>query len=290
MKVLITGCNGQVGSCLTERLIAEAEVLALDSKRLDITDREAVFSIVSEFKPNYIINAAAYTAVDRAEQEIELSYAVNRNGPLNLAQVAKEIGAVLLHISTDYVFDGDGGNPYKESDKTGPKSVYGQSKLAGERAIAEACPKYLILRTAWVFGEHGTNFVKTMLRVAESRDELSIVGDQFGGPTYAGDVAGALITMIQHVEQGKDTKWGVYHFSGMPYASWFGFASAIFTAAEQQQVLAKIPTLSSIPTSAYPTPAKRPANSRLDCFKIEKQFGIKPSDWLTALNNIQAYK
>ncbi|WP_165312522.1 dTDP-4-dehydrorhamnose reductase [Vibrio ziniensis] len=290
MKVLITGCNGQVGHCLTERLKTQAEVLALDYEGLDITNREAVLNTVAEFKPNYIINAAAHTAVDRAEQEVDLSYAINRDGPLYLAQAAKECGAVMLHISTDYVFDGTGEQPYQESDSTGPQGVYGQSKLAGEQAVAEACPQHLILRTAWVFGEHGNNFVKTMLRLAQSRDELSIVGDQFGGPTYAGDIADALIAMVQFIEQGNQPQWGVYHFSGMPYASWFDFASAIFQAAEQHNVLVKQPQLSSIPTSAYPTPAKRPANSRLNCSQIENQFGIKPSDWQAALNNIQAYK
>ncbi|HDY8011786.1 TPA: dTDP-4-dehydrorhamnose reductase [Vibrio vulnificus] len=290
MKVLITGCNGQVGHCLTERLKTQAEVLALDYEGLDITNREAVFNTVAEFKPNYIINAAAHTAVDRAEQEVELSYAINRDGPRYLAQAAKQCGAVMLHISTDYVFDGMGDKPYQESDSTGPQGVYGQSKLAGEQAVAEACPEHLILRTAWVFGEHGNNFVKTMLRLAQSRDELSIVGDQFGGPTYAGDIADALTTMVQYIEQGNKPKWGVYHFSGMPYASWFDFASGIFQAAEQHKVLDKLPLLSSIPTSAYPTPAKRPANSRLNCSQIENQFGIKPSDWQAALKNIQAYK
>lgn len=290
MKVLITGCNGQVGHCLTERLKTQAEVLALDYEGLDITNREAVFNTVAEFGPNYIINAAAHTAVDRAEQEVELSYAINRDGPSYLAQAAKACGAVMLHISTDYVFDGMGDKPYQERDSTRPQGVYGQSKLAGEQAVAEACPEHLILRTAWVFGEHGNNFVKTMLRLAQSRDELSIVGDQFGGPTYAGDIADTLITMVQYIEQGSKPKWGVYHFSGMPYASWYDFASAIFQAADQHGVLDKQPRLSSIPTAAYPTPAKRPANSRLDCAKIENQFGIKPSDWQAALNNIQAYK
>ncbi|MBC8796421.1 dTDP-4-dehydrorhamnose reductase [Shewanella algae] len=290
MKVLITGCNGQVGHCLTERLTKQAEVLALDYEGLDITDQDAVLNTVAEFQPNYIINAAAHTAVDRAEQEVELSYAINRDGPSYLAQAAKECGAVMLHISTDYVFDGMGDKPYQESDRTEPQGIYGQSKLAGEQAVAESCPEHLILRTAWVFGEHGNNFVKTMLRLAQCRDELSIVGDQFGGPTYAGDIADALIAMVLHLEQGKQAKWGVYHFSGMPYASWFDFASAIFQAAEQRELLTGQPKLSAIPTSAYPTPAKRPANSRLDCRRIENQFGIKPSDWNAALNNIQAYK
>lgn len=290
MRVLITGCNGQVGHCLTERLKDKADLLALDYEGLDITDQAAVFSVVSEFLPDYIINAAAHTAVDRAEQEVELSNAINRDGPQYLAQAAESCGATILHISTDYVFDGTGEQPYIESDLTSPQGVYGQSKLAGEQAVADECSKHLILRTAWVFGEHGNNFVKTMLRLAQTRDELNIVGDQFGGPTYAGDIADALIAIVDYIEQGQQPAWGVYHFAGMPYASWYEFAAKIFQLAETKGVLAKQPKIASIPTAAYPTPAKRPANSRLDCSKIENQFGIKPSDWVAALDNIQAYK
>ncbi|MBY7995840.1 dTDP-4-dehydrorhamnose reductase [Vibrio fluvialis] len=290
MRVLITGCNGQVGHCLTERLKIKAEILALDYEGLDITDQQAVSKTVADFKPDYIINAAAHTAVDRAEQEIELSNAINRDGPQYLAQAAQNINAVMLHISTDYVFDGIGDKPYVETDNTGPQGVYGQTKLAGELAVAQGCKKHLILRTAWVFGEHGNNFVKTMLRLAQTRDELNIVGDQFGGPTYAGDIADALIAMVDYIEQGQQPAWGVYHFAGMPYASWYEFAAKIFQLAETKGVLAKQPKIASIPTAAYPTPAKRPANSRLDCSKIENQFGIKPSDWVAALDNIQAYK
>ena len=290
MRVLITGCNGQVGYCLTERLKDKVEILALDQEGLDITDERAVNKTVSDFKPDYIINAAAHTAVDRAEEEIESSNAINRDGPRYLAEAAQQVNAVILHISTDYVFDGEGEKPYLESDETAPQGVYGQSKLAGELAVAQSCPKHLILRTAWVFGEHGNNFVKTMLRLAQTRDELSIVGDQFGGPTYAGDIADALIAMIEYIDQGQQPNWGIYHFSGMPYASWYDFAGKIFQLAESKGVLNKQPLLSSISTSSYPTPAKRPANSRLDCRNIENYFGIKPSDWRAALENIQAYK
>ncbi len=290
MRVLITGCNGQVGHCLTERLKNKAEILALDYEGLDITDPMAVNKAVADFKPDYIMNAAAHTAVDRAEQEVELSNAINRDGPQYLAQAAQKINAVILHISTDYVFDGTGDKPYAETDNTGPQGVYGQTKLAGELAVAQSCEKHLILRTAWVFGEHGNNFVKTMLLLAQTRDELNIVGDQFGGPTYAGDIADALIAMVECIEQGQQPAWGVYHFAGMPYASWYEFAAKIFQLAETKGVLAKQPKIASIPTSAYPTPAKRPANSRLDCSKISTQFGIQPSDWVTALDKIQDYK
>ncbi|WCP67270.1 dTDP-4-dehydrorhamnose reductase [Vibrio tubiashii] len=290
MKIMITGCNGQVGTCLVEQLKGKAELLAVDYKDLDITQQEAVMESVTQFNPDFIINAAAHTAVDKAEEEIESSYAINRDGPKYLAEAAQQCGAVMLHISTDYVFDGQGEKAYRESDMTGPQGIYGESKLAGEKAVAEVCEKYLILRTAWVFGESGNNFVKTMLRLAESRSELSVVGDQFGGPTYAGDIASALIKMAEVVDSGSKVDWGIYHFSGMPYASWFEFAKEIFTIAQTQGVIEKQPSLLSIPTSAYPTPAKRPANSRMDCGKIAQQFDIKPSDWQQALQSISDYK
>ncbi|UXI00522.1 dTDP-4-dehydrorhamnose reductase [Photobacterium sp. TY1-4] len=290
MKILITGSNGQVGHCLVSKLTGKAELLAVDRAELDITDEAAVHEVVQAFSPDYIINAAAHTAVDKAEKEVELSYLINRDGPRYLAEAAQQCGAVMLHISTDYVFDGQGETPYVESDQTGPQGVYGQSKLAGEQAVASCCEKHFILRTAWVFGEHGNNFVKTMLRLGENRDALSIVGDQFGGPTYAGDIADALITMVNHLESGQHAAWGVYHFSGMPHVSWYDFAEKIFEQAAEKEVLKTTPNLSSIPTSAYPTPATRPENSRLDCTIIEAQFGIQPSNWVQALDNIQAYK
>ncbi|SHG04753.1 dTDP-4-dehydrorhamnose reductase [Vibrio gazogenes] len=290
MRVLVTGCNGQVGHYLVEQLRGKVDLLSYSKEQLDITDQVAVFSIVSEFAPHYIINAAAYTAVDKAEQDVDLSYAINRDGPQYLAEAADRCGAVMLHISTDYVFDGDVDGSYTERDATAPQSIYGESKLAGEIAVAEACRRHLILRTAWVFGEHGSNFVKTMLRLGAERDALSIVSDQVGGPTYAGDIAKALITMIEFIDAGKEPLWGIYHFSGAPYVSWYEFSRVIFDQAESSQILDKKPLLKAIPTREFPTPAKRPANSRLNCDKIVQQFGIKPSDWQKALINIRNYK
>lgn len=290
MKILITGSRGQVGHSLVAQLQGKAELLAVDRDELDITDRDAVLRKAEQFRPDYIINAAAHTAVDRAEDEIALSYNINRDGPAYLAEAAQQVDAVLLHISTDYVFDGKSDQIYSEEMLVGPQGIYGKSKLAGEYAVAERVDRYLILRTAWVFGEHGCNFVKTMLRLGETRDALSIVGDQIGGPTYAGDIAAALIRMVEFIETGNVPEWGVYHFSGMPYVSWFGFAQAIFEQAGKAGLLSSLPTLSSISTSEYPTRAQRPANSRLNCQKIQRQFGIAPSDWQFALNNIQAYK
>ena len=289
-KFLITGAKGQVGHCLTEQLTGKAEILAVDRDELDITDRDAVFNIVKTFKPDVIINAAAHTAVDRAESEVELSEAINVKGPQYLAEVANEIGAVILHISTDYVFEGTGTGEYKEDDQTNPQGVYGRTKLEGEIAVQQANPRSIILRTAWVFGEHGHNFVKTMLRLAKDRDSLGIVGDQFGGPTYAGEIAKALIEMSNQILAGKENAFGVYHFTGKPYVSWYEFAKAIFAEAELQNILEKSPLVNSIATSDYPTPAKRPANSRLDLTKIKQVFNIEPSDWQAALKNIKAYQ
>lgn len=291
MRVLITGCYGQVGSCLTRQLANNGNITVrgLDREHLDITNQKAVSAAVAEFKPTIIINAAAHTAVDKAEEEVDLSYAINRDGPKYLAQAAQSVGAAILHISTDYVFEGNKVGEYVETDATNPQGVYGESKLAGEIAVAEACEKHIILRTAWVFGESGNNFVKTMLRLGENRDALSIVGDQFGGPTYAGDIANTLIQIAKRIHQGDAVKYGVYHYSGLPHVSWFDFADAIFDVAVEQGVLEKKPRLTSITTDQYPTPAKRPSNSRLSTEKITLGLSVKASDWKVALNNIQAY-
>ncbi|MEZ8464804.1 dTDP-4-dehydrorhamnose reductase [Vibrio splendidus] len=291
MRVLITGCYGQVGSCLTKQLAdnENTKVLALDRESLDITSQDAVNAAVAEFEPNVIINAAAHTAVDKAEEEVELSYAINRDGPKYLAQAAQNVGAAILHISTDYVFEGNKVGEYAESDQTNPQGVYGESKLAGEKAVAQACEKHVILRTAWVFGENGNNFVKTMLRLGENRDALSIVGDQFGGPTYAGDIASTLIQIAKRITQSDAVEYGVYHYSGLPHVSWFDFANAIFDVAVEQGVLVKKPSLISITTEEYPTPAKRPSNSRLSTERITQTFSVKASDWKAALGNIEAY-
>lgn len=288
-KYLITGANGQVGYCLTQQLLGKAEVLAVDRDKLDITDRNAVFHVVSEFRPDVIINAAAHTAVDRAETEVALSEAINVNGPKYLAEAAAEIGALILHISTDYVFNGQGEKPYCETDPVDPQGVYGKTKQAGEIAVQNANPKSVILRTAWVFGEHGNNFVKTMLRLGKEREVLGVVADQFGSPTYAGDIANALIEISEQILNGKQNAYGIYHFSGQPYTNWHGFAQEIFQQAVLQKILEKAPLVNAIATSDYPTPAKRPANSRLDLNKIKQTFGIEPSDWKKALLNLSKY-
>jgi dTDP-4-dehydrorhamnose reductase len=290
IRVLVTGSRGQVGHCLMQQVESLPwSLLAVDRDELDISEREAVLRTVAQWQPDVIINAAAHTAVDRAETEVDASYAINRDGPAYLAEAAHHVGAVLLHISTDYVFAGDKDGLYVETDPVDPQGVYGASKLAGEQAVAEHCSRHLILRTAWVFGEHGNNFVKTMLRLGSQRDSLGVVADQFGGPTYAGDIAAALLTMAEQslLEDFKD--WGIYHFAGEPHVSWHGFASYIFSAAVSQGLLHQAPLVNAIVTTDYPTPAQRPANSRLDCSRIATVFGIMPSDWTAALRDPTLY-
>lgn len=291
MKILVTGANGQVGYCLQQQLREQGwDFVALTRTELDISDSVAVNSAVAQHQPDIIINAAAYTAVDKAEQEQALAYAINRDGPANLARSAKDNGAAIFHISTDYVFAGDATGTYSENDPTAPQGVYGKSKLEGEEAVATINDKHIILRTAWVFGEHGNNFVKTMIRLGNSRDTLGIVADQEGGPTYAGDIASALLSIAKHYATGNTTPWGTYHYAGLPHISWFGFAQHIFAQVEKAALYNKaIPQLNAITTADYPTPAKRPANSKLDCSKLENAFGIAPSDWQSALKNISAY-
>ena len=289
-RILITGGSGQVGHCLKAQLEGCAELSVPDSSALDIADRRSVRQAVETFRPDYIINAAAYTAVDKAESDAERAFAVNRDGARHLAEAAEAAGAAMLHISTDYVFDGEGGAPYDETALTAPQNIYGASKLAGEQAVLAACRCAVVMRTSWVFGAHGQNFVKTMLRLGRERDSLGIVADQYGAPTAAADIAAALITIVRrHTPEQLAERAGIYHYCGSPYASWFEFAETIFAEAAAQGVLAKIPAVKPIATADYPTPAKRPADSRLDCGKIRAVFGIGPCDWHSALSDLRPY-
>ena len=286
MRILVTGKNGQVGSELQALAsVSQHEWLCCDRATLDVSNQANVDSVINDFKPDVVINAAAYTAVDKAESDQDTAYAINAHGSAFLAQACQRNGAALLHISTDYVFAGDSAQPYVESDDVGPTGVYGASKLAGEIAIAEQCPRYIILRTAWVFGSHGNNFVKTMLGVAQARDILGVVADQHGAPTSAEGIAKALLTITECIDKG-DIKWGVYHYSGAPFTTWHGFAEAIFAGATGRRMLPHTVTINEISTSDYPTSAQRPANSRLDCSKIKQQFGIGPDDWKAKLEKV----
>ena len=292
MRVMIVGAKGQVGQCLSRALKnrKEVEVFEYDKELLDISDFRLVDETVREVSPNVIFNTAAYTAVDKAEREADLCYKINADGPKNLAIASERYNSLLLHISTDYVFDGDKVTPYLESDTPNPQSIYGKSKLAGEEAVRAYCKKYIILRTAWVFSEYGRNFVKTMLELTTIRNDLNIVGDQYGGPTYAGDIADALIKLMSKSDEFNEEMSGIYHFSGEPHVSWYDFANEIFARAYQEQLITALPHVSNITTAQYPTPAKRPLNSMLDCGRIFKDFSIKVSDWRSALTNLKDYK
>ena len=286
MRVLITGAQGQVGQELTRLAPADFSVIGLGSNELDISNPEQVVSRIGEFKPQLIINAAAYTAVDKAETDSERAYAVNAKGAENLAASAATLGIPLLHISTDYVFSGDACTPYKETDPTGPTGVYGASKLAGELAVAKVCTQHVIMRTSWVFGAQGNNFVKTMLRLAQTRDVLGVVADQHGCPTSAASIAKALWSLASHYRNNGKLNWGTYQFSNMPATTWHGFAEEIFSQAVALKILAKAPQVNPINTQDYPTPARRPAWSVMDCRLIEEKLNITQSDWRDELREM----
>lgn len=285
MKVLLTGANGQVGRCTRDVFAGSGhELKALGRDALDISDAAAVAQTVKAFCPDVIINAAAYTAVDKAESEPELAYAINVAGPANLADAAAEVNALLIHISTDYVFDGTAHVPYSEGDETNPQGVYGQTKLDGEREVQRRCDRHIILRTAWVFSEYGNNFVKTMLRLGKQRSELGVVADQIGCPTYAGDIARLCLT-ICNTEEDLVT-YGTYHFCGDKAMSWYEFAVEIFEKAMESGVLVRKPHLAAIATDQYPTPAVRPSYSVMSLKKIEEKYRFSHCDLEAVLEKI----
>lgn len=284
MRVMIAGALGQVGHELTRLAPSGFTVIALSSTELDISNQEQVTSKFSELQPQLVINAAAYTAVDKAESERDRAYAVNAKGAENLAVASEKLGIALLHISTDYVFNGDSNTAYKETAPTSPTGVYGASKLAGELAVADHCAKHIILRTSWVFGVHGNNFVKTMLRLGQTRDELGVVADQHGSPTSAASIAKALWTLAAQYKEHTTLHWGTYHFSGTPATTWHGFAEEIFRQAVELKQLEKAPRVKPINTVDYPTPARRPAWSVMDCGLIQETLNIEQSDWRNELS------
>jgi len=281
MKVLVLGAGGQVGHELC-RLAWPAgyQLAAFGHNRLDITRRDALAAAIECERPDIAVNAAAYTAVDRAEFETDQAWLGNCTGPLNLAACCREAGIPLVHLSTDYVFDGSKEAPYREDDPVKPLGAYGQSKEAGERAVRSALLEHVVLRTAWVYGAHGNNFVKTMLRLGAERPVLRVVADQIGSPTSAADIAGAIGTIVRQLD-GGNRRWGTYHFAGAGAVSWHGFAEAIFELASPWR--GQPPRVEAITTADYPTPARRPANSVLDCAHIGKAFGIMPRPWQEAL-------
>jgi dTDP-4-dehydrorhamnose reductase len=281
MKILVFGAGGQVGREVCRAAWpSRYAVLPFDRKAVDITRGAAVGAVVRRERPDLVINLAAYTAVDRAESEAEAAWAANCAGAAHLAAACDETAVPLVHLSTDYVFNGRKAGPYQEEDAVDPLGVYGRSKEAGERAVRAALAHYVILRTAWVFGASGANFVRTMLRLAGERPVLRVVADQYGCPTAAADVAAALIAIAEHIERGQ-ARWGTYHFTGDAPISWYGFAEAIFELASPR--LALCPKVEPIATDQYPTPAQRPMNSVLDCRRIKEAFGILSPRWPASL-------
>jgi dTDP-4-dehydrorhamnose reductase len=278
--ILVFGKTGQVARELTRRAPAGALTL-LDRGEADLSDPTACAMAIRRHAPRAVINAAAYTAVDRAEEEEETATRINGAAPGAMARACAELGIPLVQISTDYVFDGSGAEARSPGEATAPLNAYGRSKLAGEEAVRAALPAHAILRTSWVFSAHGANFVKTMLRLGESRDSLSVVADQIGGPTPAGAIAEACLTMAGALAEGRGAP-GTYHFAGAPETSWAGFAREIMA---QAGLACRI---TEIPTRDFPTPAERPANSRLDCSALETAFGIPRPDWRAALSEVLA--
>ncbi|MEH6564958.1 MAG: dTDP-4-dehydrorhamnose reductase [Halopseudomonas sp.] len=289
MRVLITGAGGQVGTELQRCAPAWVQITALQSAELDISDAAAVASCVEQLQPQLIINAAAYTAVDRAETEQAQALAVNQNGPENLARSAEHAGIPLFHISTDYVFKGDSQTAYAEQSETDPQTAYGRSKLKGEQAVMQLCSRHIVLRTSWVFSAQGGNFVKSMLRLAGERDQLRIVADQRGGPTSAAAIAKALWTLAAEYQQRQNAfTFGVFHFSGAPVVSWFEFAEHIIAQAAAMGLIDKQPMIEAIGSEEFPTPAPRPQFSALDCRKIHREHGIGQPDWKVDLSAVLA--
>ncbi len=269
--LMVFGQTGQVARALG----AQADVLALGRAEADLADPASCFAAIKAHRPRAVVNAAAWTAVDAAEDHEADAHIVNAEAPGAMARACAELDIPLLHVSTDYVFDGSGQGAWHETDPVSPQNAYGRTKLAGEAAVRASGARHVILRTSWVFSAEGANFVKTMLRLSETRDRLSVVDDQIGGPTPAGDIAAALLVMARAMEAGHTG--GTYHYGGAPQISWAGFARAIFAQAGRDV------TVQPIPTADYPTPAARPLNSRLDCSRIRADFGIPPADWQTGL-------
>ena len=281
MRVLVFGQTGQVATELARQAAPDMAMTCLGRDRADLSDPAACAAVIAASDADVVINAAAYTAVDRAESAEDLATTINGTAPGAMAAACKAAGIPFLHVSTDYVFDGSGTRPWQPDDATGPLGAYGRSKLVGEQAVRAAGGAHAITRTSWVFSAHGANFVKTMLRLGAERDKLTIVADQIGGPTAAADIAAALLTMARAFHAGQGTT-GTYHFSGAPDVSWADFAREIFVQAGLACAV------EDIPTSAYPTPARRPGNSRMDCTGLTRDFGIKRPDWRASLASVMS--
>ncbi|AOJ80023.1 dTDP-4-dehydrorhamnose reductase [Burkholderia sp. MSMB617WGS] len=282
--ILVTGVSGQVGFQLARTLQGLGRIVALDRAKLDLANLDQLRTVVRDVRPALIVNPAAYTAVDQAESEPELAMRINGEAPGALAEEAERLGAALIHYSTDYVFSGDKDGVYVEDDPIDPQNVYGRTKLAGEQAIAAVGGRYFTFRTSWVYGTRGKNFLLTMLRLGAERPELKVVSDQFGAPTWSNTIATLTAHVVAQAFAADDPEWwrqrsGVYHMTAGGGTSWHGFASAIFELSQ----LDRRPDVQPIPASAYPSPAKRPTNSRMSGDKLEAVFGLRAPDWREAL-------
>ena len=286
MKVMILGSNGQLGKSLKQYFQkTKYECYFFNRSDLDINDHITLNKKFISIKPNIVINSCAYTAVDKAEENFEEANNVNNLSVGVLAQQCLNNNCFLVHISTDYVFDGFSESPYKEDDKKNPTGVYGKTKLDGENKILNSGCKFCIIRTSWVFSEFGNNFLKTIINLASENDEISVVSDQKGAPTYSGDISRAIITILPFIENGAITN-EVFHYSGKTFCSWYEFAKIIIEIAKEENMLKKALTLKSILTIDYPTLAKRPLNSSLSSEKMCAQFNIKPSDWKKGIKEV----
>jgi dTDP-4-dehydrorhamnose reductase len=297
-KILLTGVNGQVGHALKTKLaeyegLSQFEIVALSREQLDLTKAHDIKRIVRDIKPSLIINPAAYTAVDKAESEPELAYAINATAAQILAEEAARLNAALIHFSTDYVYDGTKPSAYLEADETNPVSVYGKSKLAGEAAIRAVALPHLILRTSWVYGAYGKNFLKTILRLGAERDSLRIVGDQFGAPTSSESIAESVVQLVQSWQPQQQNQTGIYHLTNVGETSWHGFSCEIVNEYNRLSADKNWPALkvhvgniAAITTAEYPTPAARPENSRLDNTKLKNTFNIALPSWQAGLQQV----
>jgi len=292
MKILLIGKDGQLGEELHTLLPDLGMVKAVGRAELDLTQPDAIRQLIQEIEPQVIVNAAAYTAVDKAESEPDLAHAINGTAPTVMAEMAQEVGATLIHVSTDYVFDGQKNTPYLESDPTNPLGVYGQSKLAGEEGIRSQCDRHFILRTAWVYGTGGKgNFVKTMLRLGKEREELRVVMDQVGSPTWTGDLASTIVQCVNKAEgqtESDGSLFGTYHVTNSGAISWYDFAIAIFEEAAQIGIPLSIQRVLPITTAEYPTPARRPAYSVLSQQKTATLLGSPQPHWRQGLRQMLA--
>ena len=291
MKILILGCKGQLGLCLKDQLaFEEYEVFYTSRDQIDISNLEVTKDKILQICPDVIVNASAFTAVDQAEEKKEAADWINNIAVANIASICNEINCWLIHISSDYVFDGNSHFAYKEKDKPNPKSIYGQTKLDGDIAIQQSGCKFIIIRTAWVYSEYGNNFLKTMLSLGLERDELSIVSDQIGCPTYAQDIAKVIISIFKHLHKKADII-GIYNYAGSYGCSWAEFAEDIFNEAIKKTIIRNKPKIIKIKTFEFPTLAKRPMRSELDCSKIKEVFKINPSDYKRGIFlALEAYK